>query len=365
MDVVFVALLTNEVRNMMVESQEDISTILPPYTPDQIREAYHFPCDLSGCGHTIAIVVAYGNENILGDVGVFNKRYQLPPINLEILYPQGEPDFQVIPWQTETALDVEWVHALAPEAKIILVVARSAEDEDVFDAIRFASTLDVSIISMSFGTPESEELRAYDYIFETPGIVFVASSGDGGFVIYPSSNPNVVAAGGTSYLLDTCGKPLAEEYAWNESGGGISIIEPKPPWQYIQNDALPRSDMRTTPDISFFADQFPGVSYYATTVDVPNGKWRSTGGTSVSAPCIAAIFANAIPPGYQVSGATEFLYELAGGCCYTNPEKVYRDITNGHTSQYPALRGYDYVTGLGSLHVDRFIEVFQYYCQMY
>lgn len=338
-----------------ISQVEDVNAMSSPgYIPSQIKRAYNFPCSCTGQGKTIAIVDAYGNPNIIEELTKFNERFNLPPADLEIIYPQGPPDEGDPEWAIETSLDVEWMHALAPNAKLLLIIAKDASFEYIYDAIRYAATSGADVVSMSFGAEELEEQTMYDEIFKQPGVVFVSSTGDFNDISYPSTSPYVVAVGATSLRLNSCGNRCAEEIVnWN-SGGGISQFEQKPPWQNICSEAVPKTDMRTVPDLCFFGDSFPGVVIYTIVDGTP--YWVPVGGTSFSTVGVAAILALAIPEGTKLYNAPELLYALAGGCCYTNPYRAYNDVETGNNQFYFALPGYDYVAGLGSPKVSEFIR---------
>ncbi|WDV46477.1 S53 family peptidase [Clostridiaceae bacterium M8S5] len=355
---------------------ETMPVAIPAYSPMQIKTAYNFSPKYDGEGNTIAIIVAYGNPNIMNDVEVFNERFDLPPADIEVFYPQGQPPFVDPEWQLETSLDVEWSHALAPRAKILLVAAKDSTFENLNEAILFAINEGANIISMSWGANESAMQLEFDKIFKDKNVVFVASSGDADAVSYPASSPYVIGVGGTSMQLDECGHRVAPETGWYDSGGGISEFEVKPAYQYIPNNAQPKTDMRTSPDISFFADVFPGVPIYVTPVEPgenpstkqrQQGNWITVGGTSVSAPCQAAVLANALPT-CVCYNMPAVLYEISNSCSehdINNDIKPYIDIKNGNTQFYPAIKGYDYVTGLGSPDVTNFIHAIKRYYEIY
>lgn len=328
----------------------------PPYVPSQIFKAYDFDDRYQGKGQTIALVVAYGNPNILDDLDIFNRRFGIPKARISIIYPQGRPTDTNLNWVLETSLDVEWSHALAPLAEILLVVAKDQSADNLFDAANFAVQSGASIVSMSFGFDESLDQLQYDKVFEQSGVVFLAASGDIGLFGYPSSSPNVIGVGGTSLQLDPCGNRIKDEIGWFGSAGGISNFEQKPPWEYINSNAVPKTAMRTIPDVSFYADIFPGINVYASINEDPRDNWFTVSGTSIGSPCWAAIFACAIPENRRLYNAPALMYEIAGGCNYTNKYKAFIDVTNGNTMYYGALVGYDYVTGLGSPRVDKLIE---------
>lgn len=322
-----------------------------PYTPCQIKNAYCFNELYKGNGQTIAIIDAYGNPNIEADLAVFNETYNLPPANLTIAYPQGVPENISPSWALETSLDVEWTHALAPEANILLVISNG----DLLGAVDYAVSKGCKIVSMSFGSLEYPFELDYNYHFNVPGVIFIASSGDKFVPLYPATSPYVIAAGGTSLQLDKCGNRITPEIAWTFGGGGVSLYQPKPSWQNIYTN-MPPTNNKTVPDISFFADAFPGVSVYSS-IEY-NGKvgFFAVGGTSVSAPCLAAIIANANLSYEKFYNFGDLLYSLAGNYTYTNPYNAYTDTKNGNNTKFACTEGYDYVTGLGSPIEYKFIQ---------
>ena len=326
-----------------------------PYSPQQIKTAYCFNKNSTGKGEVIAIVDAFGDPNIVSDLEVFNARFNLPPANLTVLYPQGQPTTMDPSWALETALDVEWAHALAPSATILLVIAMDNSGENLFGAVEYAVQQGANIVSMSWGGPEFQDELSLDSYFQAQGVVFVAASGDTEKLLYPAASPYVVGAGGTSVQLDECGNKVAPEIAWVGSGGGVSQYEPKAPWQNICSQMPPTSN-RTVPDVAFFADPYPGVYVYTSIPIEGYVGWVAVGGTSVSAPCLSAIFANSMNRRMRICNFSALLYAIAGGDCYTNPFNAYYDEMNGNNQYYPCIPGYDYVTGLGSPIEKNFIK---------
>ncbi len=161
-----------------------------PYTPAQVRDAYGFDkLSYDGTGQTIAIVDAYDDPNIASDLKVFDQAFGLaappsfvkaPLANASGTVPKSNPV-----WAGEISLDVEWAHAIAPKAKILLVEAATSSWTDLINAVDYARKQSgVSVVSMSWGGPEFPGETAYDATFTTPvghpGVAFVASSGDGG-----------------------------------------------------------------------------------------------------------------------------------------------------------------------------------------
>ena len=239
-------------------------------------------------------------------------------------------------WAEETCLDVEWAHAIAPDAKILLVEAKSPSESDLLQAVDYARNRpDVVSVSMSWGSNESYLETNWDYHFTSSyGAVFFASSGDkGSGVIWPASSPNVVAVGGTTLKIDS----VISETAWSGSGGGISNFEPIPDYQTNFGLTTPK---RSVPDVSYNADPSTGVSVYC------NSQWLpgKMGGTSAGAPQWAAIYA------LDRSATNNNLYGKAKSVYSAH----FRDITSGSNGGYNATIGYDYVTGLGSPLTDNF-----------
>src|ERR1035437_8008255 len=207
------------------------------YTPAQIRHAYGFDQlalkALNGTGQTIAIIDAYGSSSIQNDLNIFCSQFGITPATVVIDYPQGKP-LSNAGWAEETSLDVEWAHAIAPGAKIVLVAAKSASYTDLLGAVDYAvNTVHATVVSMSWGGSESsaETGNGYDSHFNVPGVTFVASAGDSGEgVEWPAASPYVVGVGGTSLYLNPDNSRVSET-VWSGSGGGISAYESAPSWQ--------------------------------------------------------------------------------------------------------------------------------------
>jgi hypothetical protein len=305
---------------------------IPGYNVNQIRTAYGLPSS-GGAGITIAIIVAYHTPTIFEDLTQFSIQNNLPlpnSTNFEIHKMAEKIDLDD-DWSREACLDVQWAHAIAPDAKILLVESQYANSAYMFAAIQYAtSRQDVSVVSMSWGSIESSKETDYDVYFSNSNVTFFASSGNkGSVVMYPSCSPYVVAVGGTSLNLDITGNVLSET-AWEKSGGGISEYEKIPAYQtsYGLN-----SINRCVPDVSYNADPATGYSLCY------NGDWDVLGGTSAGAPQWAAIYA---------LGASATLSNLYGKANIATYPTYFRDITLGGTSSNSASKGYDYVTGLGS-----------------
>ncbi|MCM2535350.1 S53 family peptidase [Neobacillus pocheonensis] len=318
------------------------------YSPQQIRRAYEIEplirSGITGKNQNIAIIVGFGSPTVENDLQVFSQQFGLPPAKLNIYYPDGQPS-QVVPdWTLETAIDTQWVHALAPDATIHLVVAVSSAAGDLFSAVNFANNnLDVQVVSMSWGLPDSSFEQMFDHFFQKSGTVYLAASGDiGGKVTYPSASPFVVSVGGTTLLLRQNGSRIAET-GWNGSGGGPSLFVPKPNYQI----GFVSGGKRGTPDVSFVGDLATGVSVFSST-PIPDGStgWVVAGGTSVGTPCWAGIIALADQiRNVPLTDGHQELYNLAKGSQYA---RNYNDITVGCAGNFCCTPGYDFVTGLGT-----------------
>jgi subtilase family serine protease len=251
-------------------------------------------------------------------------------------------------WEGEEALDVEWAHAIAPGASILLVEANSVSNADLYAAVDFARHQPgVSVVSMSLGGYEGKGDLSNDALLSTPpghaGITFVAGSGDNGVPVYPATSPNVLAVGGTNLLTDAAGNYVGET-AWSFSGGGISAYEHRPAYQ--GGVLTSGSNNRTSPDVAYNAGI--GVAVYDSFNDGSQAPWTLGGGTSAGAPQWSALIAIA-DQGRSLQG----LSTLDGPSqtlpmLYALPSSAFHDITVGHNAGYIAGPGYDLVTGRGS-----------------
>ncbi len=335
------------------------------YTPQQIKNAYGISAVRGdGSGQTIAIVDAYGNPTMEADLNTFSRQFNLPQTNafqFRVINAGAAPnpnDKSANSWMVETCLDVEWVHAIAPKANIILVVAKSDANADLDAAVDAAVNANPKpeIISMSFGGPEPKSASAAavsDRHYNVPGVLFVASSGDNGAgVSYPASSPYVISVGGTTLPLDANGNLTGPEVAWSGSGGGVSAVETVPSFQ----NRAQNTGKRTVPDVSYDADSATGFAIYFTNpFRVSKGSntgsisgWFRVGGTSAGAPQWAGLLALMNSQRSISSSAVQNgLYSLASAA----PGTYFRDITQGSDGAAPqdqARSGYDFVTGLGS-----------------
>jgi Dockerin type I domain/Bacterial Ig-like domain len=342
-------------------------------TPTQIRHAYGFDQILiggvqgDGTGQTIAIIDAYDDPTIVSDLHNFDaywtaNGYNLPdpPSFIRVAqngttnYPGTDPAGAGNPngtWEMETSLDVEWAHALAPNANILLVEATSASNSNLMTAaVGYAKTQsNVSLITMSFGQNEFSGETSFDSLFTTPsghtGITFLASTGDFGQPSgYPAFSPNVVGVGGTTLNVDGAGNILSES-GWSGSGGSVSTMESQPSYQNGVVSSF-STTARTNPDVAFDADPNTGVPVYDSWDFGSSTPWQQFGGTSFSSPSWAALIAVA-DQARVAAGLTTLdgrsqtlpkLYSLSAD---------FNDIQTGNNG-FQAGVGYDLVTGLGT-----------------
>ena len=315
-----------------------------PYglSPATIKSVYGFSTDATaGAGGTIAIVSAYNAPHVEGDLSVFSRKFGLPTCTtanrcfLKVsqtgstsTYPKTDPG-----WALETSMDVEWAHAIAPGADILLVEASSAAISNLMTAEDFARA-HAQYVSNSWGGSELSDERRYDAHFVRTGVSFFVASGDDGLgAEYPASSPNVIAVGGTK--LNSIGTSSFKETGWSGSGGGCSRYETASSYQssFSQYAATSCNGKRATPDASLDADPNSGVSVYDSTTYQGTSGWFSLGGTSAATPMWAGRAA--------ASGTT------------VNAKYVYgrsirfRDITSGNNGS-PCRVGFDLVTGRGS-----------------
>lgn len=321
------------------------------YTPSQIRYAYGIDqLAGNGSGQTIAIVDAYDDPNIASDVDFFNQTFGLPRFNQS-----GGPTFTKVNqtggtkypkvnsgWAGEISLDVEWAHAVAPGANILLVEATTNSFTNLLTAVDYASS-HASVVSMSWGSNEFSGETTYDAHFLHSGVTFVASSGDNGAPPeWPAISPNVVAVGGTTLRLNP-DNSWNSETGWAGSGGGYSSFEIEPGYQ----TSVQSSGVRTNPDVGYNADPNTGFAVYDTVRYYGQTGWFQAGGTSAGAPQWAGLVALANQSRVAAGKSTldgvgqtlPTLYSVSAG--------DFHDVTFGNNG-YSAGPGYDLVTGRGT-----------------
>ncbi len=331
---------------------------MPPggLTPSQLTTAYGLS-DISfqtpsgtvsgnGAGQTIALIEAYHDPTIWSDLQTFDATYGLQDPGfwqINLAGGQSNPG-----WGLEESLDVEWAHAIAPAASIVVVEAASQTRASLLQAVDVARNISsVSVISMSWGFSEiSYEGSSH---FQTPaghqGITFLAASGDSGTAAgaeWPAVSPYVVSVGGTTLSTDASGD-YEYETAWIDSGGGFSRYMAEPGYQRSLQD----TGRRATPDVALVGDPNTGVEVYETTDGV--GTWEVVGGTSLATPAWGAIIAIAdqgrvLEGETTLNGATQTLpalYELSS----SDFHQIAGAVNSGGNGSFV---GANLQTGLGS-----------------
>ena len=317
-------------------------------TPDIIKSAYNLP-HVGGSG-VIAIIGAYQDPTLEHDLGIFSTQFNLPECTVKngclTLHPMSALMGKDEGWSMETSLDVEWAHAIAPNAKILLVEAKTPSGANLLAALDHAvKQPDVVAVSMSWGGAEfPEEINLDSHFISGSGVknvTFFASAGDSGTgASWPASSPNVVSVGGTRLTFSPSGSMVSEK-AWDGSGGGVSAYETEPQYQIAYN-IKKAGGMRAIPDVSYNADPISGVSIYYSGKKSKKNGWYVVGGTSAGAPQWAAI------KSLGLSADNNKFYSDKS----SDPISYFRDIrsgTNGDCGYICTARlHYDYVTGLGS-----------------
>jgi len=334
-------------------------------SPIDFRNVYGISTAVSngwtGAGQTIGIVVAYGDPTIETDVDSFNSYFGLPSLSLTVSGTGGNDSA----WATETALDVQWAHAMAPGAAITLQLAPDNSYSSLFGAVNtlVEQTNPPDIISLSFGGAETDVYSPIFAYAAAKGIKVYVSTGDNGAynggsslsVSYPASDPNVIAVGGTTLYSKTVqGIDQYYEHGWSGSGGGYSSIFTEPSYQ--TNASIPNTaHKRAIPDISLEADPYSGVSIYI-------GGVRQTGwgGTSLSAPMMAGIAAVALNGDWNLDNNA--FYSTYGTNMY--PVSFHDVYLSGNNGYYSTQTGWDAVTGLGSINFHNFANFHGVYSEV-
>lgn len=301
------------------------------WTPSEVQAHYGLTAaynkGINGSGQTIVIVDGPSDPSVRNDLAQFAQLTGLPPIttsNFQILYPDGKPSQwelnNISNWDEEADLDIEWAHAIAPKAKIVLLITPTQDWSELEYAIQYAQENKLGkVISNSYGYPEmgwgEHTLQGFDQVLKkaaAQGIAVNFASGDngdlgtgspdGGGASFPASSAYVTAIGGTSIGIPN-GTSSGAEVGWGNnaavvsngygvvdppipygfqsgSGGGVSGFISKPSWQKSLSGAY-----RQIPDISALADPYTGG------LTVFQGQVGAVGGTSLACPIFSAIWA--------------------------------------------------------------------------
>ncbi len=385
-----VSATVNEQAQTNVSVSPQASTSFSGYTPQQLQTAYGlssligsstsgYNAKSDGTGETIAIVDAYDDPNIQKDLAAFDSKYNLPAASLTVVNQagaaitsstttqQGRPAADPTGgWEVEESLDVEWAHAIAPGAKIVLVEANSSRLNDLLSSVDTAVSQGANVVSMSWGGSEFAGETSYDSHFTAKGVTFVASAGDNSAYAgpeWPASSPNVLAVGGSTLKL-TSTNTISSESAWSASyswyygleggGGGVSSYESEPSFQ---TSNIGNYGGRSTPDVSWDANPSTGVSIYDS---YRESGWGYVGGSSAGAPAWAGIVALADQQNGS-SLSTSQVETTLYGVYHSNPssatyQSAFHDIKSG-SNGYSAGAGYDPATGLGSPNVGNIVHL--------
>jgi len=378
------------------------------YGVAQVQTAYDlsplFHAGYTGTGRTIAVMDLYGSPTISRDLAAFDAAMHLSaPPRLTVIQPAGPvPPYRASGarpgWALETSLDVEWAHAIAPGAAILLVEAPTPGNSDgtaqIVAAERYVIDHHLAdVISQSFGTaepdaprPEVMSLRSVYVDAQQHHVSVLAATGDqgatqnsgnGGYFMnrvssWPATDPLVTAVGGTELHLDASGRRTSPDTAWNDTylshppapsatGGGLSVYFPRP---YFQNGvAGVVGNHRGVPDIAMSAANSGSVLVYASFPGVQAG-WYPVGGTSEATPLFAAVVAIAD----QYAGADLGLINPALYSMYYAHATGLVDVTRGNNTVsftqggtaytvvgYPARARYDLVSGVGTINAGTFV----------
>lgn len=333
-----------------VESDQPASSGPPSYaeTPGSIACVYQLVSGPAGCPiatstavptggiGAIAIVDAGDYPTAASDLAAFSSYYGLPQANLTIRWPGTKKPPVYSQWLTEEALDLEWAHAMAPQAKLFLVISTLSNTDPTWQAVQLAGKLVAQngggVVSMSWGDPEVSNETTWDKYFTTPGVVYFAASGDSGIgvSIFPGASPNVVSVGGTSFNRDRNGNFTGEVYGGG--GGNLSPYEPIPSYQNGISNIV--GTHRGYPDVA---------SNYCCAAVYQQGGWLAVGGTSWGSPTFAGIVNAA---GNRKQSSLDELTWMYGELA--NPSEYaadFNDITQGARQ---CMVGWDECAGIGS-----------------
>lgn len=379
----------------------EIATMPGCYTPRALRVAYGVQSlidkGFTGKGQTVVDIVSFGSPTIQRDTDVFSQKFGLPSTTVQVISPLNKPEYDPYGdksgWASETTLDVQIIHAIAPDAKIVVLVSPVAETEGTIGLPEFRQLEQYvidrklgNIVSQSWGASEltlqdakgRQELKQWDTLLQNgttkQGITYLTSSGDHGATDYmdmqskqlgrvpttgfAADSPWVTSVGGTTLVRN--GSTFSER-VWNNntdsgSGGGFSQFYQTPSYQRNLPTSVQQimKNRRGVPDVAAAADPYTGLAFYQT------GSWYVAGGTSASAPVWAGIVAIANQmAGRPLGFMNPALYKLAGSSTYTQD---FHDITVGDNSNrsagvkgYPAVRGWDPDTGLGTPNAEKLL----------
>ena len=313
------------------------------FGPSSLRSAYALTADTTA---TVAIVDAYDDPNAESDLAVYRAQYGLAACTTANgCFKKVNQSGAASPlptadsgWAGEISLDVDMVSAICPSCHILLIEASSANDTDLFSAINEAVTLGAKFVSNSWGGSEASSQTSIDTTYlNHPGVAITVSSGDSGYgAEYPATSKYVTAVGGTSLTAASGTTRGWTESAWSGAGSGCSAYDAKPTWQTVTTGCTRRAEA----DVSAVADPNTGLAVYQT---YGASGWSVYGGTSASAPIVAAVYALAGTPGTS---------DYPASYPYSHQTNL-NDVTTGNNGSCGSpmcttTTGWDGPTGLGT-----------------
>jgi subtilase family serine protease len=376
------------------------------YSPEQMRAAYSLTSLIqrgyTGKGQTVVAIESFGSPTLQQDLAIFDRTFCLPKVNLQVIAPIGTKPFDpsnsdMTGWAGETTLDVEIIHELAPDAKIVVLTSPVSETEGTVGLPEFRQLVQYaldhhlgSVISQSWGASEvtlqdsagRAEIAKWTTLYQQAttqqGVTFTASSGDEGSTdfaditatqlsstpttSFPTDEPWVLSTGGTSLQANGA---ASQETAWSDSGGGFSSFFAEPTFQKGLPSAVQSqlNNRRGVPDVASDSDPNTGMAIYSSF-----DNWQLGGGTSAAAPAWAAIIAIADQlAGHPLGYINPALYKVEASSA---AQVDFHDITQGNNSYagdgghggspvdvqgYNAVPGWDPVTGLGTAIADKLL----------
>lgn len=366
------------------------STAVTVYTPAQIRAAYGLPALPAstsglttaqaaqlGAGQTIYIVNARHDPNIAAELAAFNAKFGLPTCTTRTLAAAASLPLAAASktacelvvaysttagaltatapaydsgWATEIALDVQWAHATAPLARLVLIEAPDAGVGSLSKAVALANKMGAGVVSMSFGAAEGSWTTSYDSTFSTTGMSYLAATGDDGAAVsWPSVSTRVVAVGGTTLSYSSGAR---SETTWTGTGGGTSAYVALPSYQ---SGTIGGYAKRAVADVAFNADPNSGQYVALISPGTTTTRWVSAGGTSLATPQWAGLLAVAnamrVASAKTVLGQPHAALYQQIGAVPTQYAAAFKDVasgSNGTCTGCAAKTGYDTPTGWGT-----------------
>lgn len=341
-----------------------LAAVPPPYeTPASLACVYHLATPLvAGCpvlGTTavptggsgiIAVVTAFDHPRAIGDLNVFSKNFGLPlcgssnPCFKKVFATGTKPPMDPL-WAQTAAQVIEYAHAFAPKAQIMLVEAASSAITDMWDAVDVASAKLVlhggGQMILPFSILEESDETIFDSHFTAPGVIYISGNQGGlGFFDYPAASPNVLALGGSGLIRDSKGN-FVSEVATSFWAGGQSLFEKRPSYQ--KGIATIVGTHRGIPDAAFASDPITGAVLFYTSVSL-NGfvGWLFSGNIGIAEAAWAGMINRAGSHAANTPAELTMLYQHLGD------KTIFRDITQGQAFGIQAKPGWDFLTGLGS-----------------